>query len=117
QEAPYPSHVSLAQSLPFRFRLSYSMSWEEPTYILYYDQTQADYSTFDRKITLRFAYELQNHQHTNLPIFYIASTSCTSASGFCSMSRLRNERNVWPKSQRHSSNRFSPFWYFRKTST
>jgi len=28
------------------------MSWEEPTYILYYDQTQADYSTFDRKITL-----------------------------------------------------------------
>jgi hypothetical protein len=30
------------------------MSWEEPTYILYYDQTPADYSTFDRKITLRF---------------------------------------------------------------
>ena len=48
------------------------MSWEEPTYIPYYDQTEADYSTFDRKITLRFAYELQNHQHTNLPIFYIA---------------------------------------------
>src|SRR5256885_6355674 len=35
QEAPCPSHVSLAQSLPFRFRLSYSMSWEGPTYILY----------------------------------------------------------------------------------
>src|SRR5256885_14947888 len=31
------------------------MSWEEPTYILYYDQPPADYSTFDRKITLRFA--------------------------------------------------------------
>jgi methylmalonyl-CoA/ethylmalonyl-CoA epimerase len=25
------------------------MSWEEPTYVLYYDQTPADYSTFDRK--------------------------------------------------------------------
>src|SRR4029077_15906824 len=35
QQAAYPSHVSLVQSLPFRFRLSYSMSWEEPTYILY----------------------------------------------------------------------------------
>jgi hypothetical protein len=23
------------RSLPFRFRLSYAMSWEEPTYILY----------------------------------------------------------------------------------
>src|SRR5262249_12420807 len=35
QEAPYPFHVSLAQSLPFRFRPSYSRSLEEPTYMLY----------------------------------------------------------------------------------
>jgi len=59
--------------------------------------------------------ELQNHQHTDLPIFYIALTYCISENEMFSMSRLKSARNILQKLRRASLHRSSPFSSFPKT--